>query len=92
MAAHVASQPKSLRVLGALRRHTHTSSQLPVRITALILVSLLLLASSFGVDVLLGAFAAGIVVRLGRPASTWRWCPGSSTPSGTGCSFPSSSW
>jgi len=64
-AAYVASQPKPLRVLGALRRHTHTSSQLPVRITALILVSLLLLASSFGVDVLLGAFAAGIVVRVG---------------------------
>lgn len=65
VAAYVASQPKSIRVLGALRRHTHTSSQLPVRITALILVSLLLLASSFGVDVLLGAFTAGIVVRLG---------------------------
>ena len=64
-AAALASQPKSMRVLGALRRHTHTSGQLPVRITALILVSLLLLASTFGVDVLIGAFAAGIVVRLG---------------------------
>ncbi len=64
-AAVAASQPKSVRVLAALRRHTHTSSQLPVRITALILAGLLLLASTFGVDVLLGAFAAGIVVRLG---------------------------
>ena len=63
--AIIASQPKSVRIVGALRRHTHTSGQLPVRVTALILVALLWLASSFGIDVLLGAFAAGIVVRLG---------------------------
>jgi Kef-type K+ transport system membrane component KefB len=65
VAASIASRPKSVRVLASLRRHTDTSSQLPVRVTALILVSLLLLASTFGIDVLLGAFAAGIVVRLG---------------------------
>ena len=64
-AAVVASQAKPLRIQKALQRHTHSSSQLPVRVTALILMALLWLASSFGVDVLLGAFAAGIVVRLG---------------------------
>jgi Kef-type K+ transport system membrane component KefB len=65
VAAYLASRSRSLRIQEALRRHTHTSGQLPIRVSALILVALLWLASSFGVDVLLGAFAAGIVVRLG---------------------------
>jgi Kef-type K+ transport system membrane component KefB len=64
-AAVLASRSTPVRFLASLQRHTHSSGQLPVRVTALILVSLLLLASAFGVDVLLGAFAAGIVVRLG---------------------------
>jgi Kef-type K+ transport system membrane component KefB len=65
VAAVLASRPRSMRFLTTLRRHTHTSSQLPIRVTALVLVGLLWLASNFGVDVLLGAFAAGIVIRLG---------------------------
>lgn len=41
----------------------HTSGQLMVRIVVLLLVLLVLLASELGLDVLLGAFAAGLIVR-----------------------------
>jgi len=63
--AVLAARPKSLRVVASLTRHTHGVGQLPVRITVLILVALLWLTTSVGLDALLGAFAAGILVRLG---------------------------
>jgi Kef-type K+ transport system membrane component KefB len=64
--AAVAAGRSTSGLLGSfLQRHTHSSGQLPIRVTALILVGLLWLAASFGIDVLLGAFAAGIVVRVG---------------------------
>ncbi len=40
------------------------SAQLPVRVSLMFIVLLVLLAETLGLDVLLGAFAAGIVVRL----------------------------
>ena len=64
-AALVATHQKATWLVRALKRHTHSSSQLPVRATTLVLVFLLWLSYKFGLDVLLGAFAAGIVVRLG---------------------------
>jgi flagellin-like protein len=64
-AALVATRQKSTWLVRALKRHTDSSSQLPVRATTLVLVFLLWLSYKFGLDVLLGAFAAGIVVRLG---------------------------
>jgi hypothetical protein len=47
-----------------LNRHLESSAQLPVRVSLLLIVLLVLLAETSGLDVLLGAFAAGIVVRL----------------------------
>ncbi|NUP37079.1 MAG: cation:proton antiporter [Streptomyces sp.] len=42
----------------------HSSGQFAVRFVMLLLVGMLALASSFGLDVLLGAFAAGVLTRL----------------------------
>jgi len=51
------------RTWGFLNRSLRTSGQLPVRLTVLLVFALVLLASSLGLDVILGAFAAGIIVR-----------------------------
>jgi Kef-type K+ transport system membrane component KefB len=56
------SQPPS--VVSLLNRHLESSAQLPVRVSLLFIVLLVLLAETLGLDVLLGAFAAGVVVRL----------------------------
>ncbi len=47
-----------------MERSMHSSSQLPVRACMLLLVALAFLAEDLGLDVILGAFAAGMVVRL----------------------------
>jgi Kef-type K+ transport system membrane component KefB len=41
-----------------------TSGQLPVRLTVALLIALVALAEEFGLDLILGAFSAGIIVRL----------------------------
>lgn len=51
------------RLVRVLSRHLESSAQLPVRLSLLMIVLLVLLANRLGLDVLLGAFAAGIVVR-----------------------------
>lgn len=63
-AAAVASRSHTPKVLAVLQKHLHSSAQLPVRISVLLVVLLVWVASELGLDVLLGAFAAGIVVRL----------------------------
>ena len=50
------------RVLAFLSRQMHASTQLPVRISLLILAALFVLAEQFGFESILGAFAAGMVV------------------------------
>lgn len=60
----VATRARSPRVVGLMQRHMHSSVQLPVRIAVLMVVGLVWVASHLGLDVLLGAFAAGIIVRL----------------------------
>lgn len=50
-----------------LRSGAETSSQTTVRATVLLLVSLLLLSDRLGLDAVLGAFAAGIVLRVAIP-------------------------
>jgi Kef-type K+ transport system membrane component KefB len=60
----VAARPYPPRVMGLLHRHLQSSAQLPVRIAVLFILALVYLAFRLGLDVLLGAFAAGIVVRL----------------------------
>jgi len=62
--AVLASRPRAPRTLELLRKHLHTSSQLPVRIVFLIVITLSWVAYRVGLDVLLGAFAAGIIVRI----------------------------
>jgi Kef-type K+ transport system membrane component KefB len=63
-AALLASRPWGGRVVGLLRRGLTASSQLPVRMTLLFMLALAAVANSLGVDVLLGAFAAGVIVRI----------------------------
>ncbi|HEX2096475.1 MAG TPA: cation:proton antiporter [Solirubrobacterales bacterium] len=48
----------------ALERTFEASSQLAVRITVVLVFGLVLLASELGLDVLLGGFVAGMIVRL----------------------------
>lgn len=52
------------RLVAMLGRHLHSSSQLPVRISVTLVVFLVYLATKLSLDVLLGAFAAGVIVRL----------------------------
>jgi len=47
-----------------LRRHIDSTAQLPVRISVVLVVLMVYLALQLSLDVLLGAFAAGVVVRL----------------------------
>jgi len=52
------------RSWGAIERTFESSSQLAVRIAVVVIFALVLLASGLGLDLLLGGFAAGIIVRL----------------------------
>jgi Kef-type K+ transport system membrane component KefB len=56
------------RFMALLDRSMHTTSQLPVRVCVLLLVALVYVARDFGFDVILGAFAAGMVVSLASPS------------------------
>ncbi len=58
---------KDRRVADLVQLGSESSSQTPVRITMLLLVSLLVLAGELGLDVVLGAFAAGVVLRVTLP-------------------------
>jgi Kef-type K+ transport system membrane component KefB len=57
------------KVLNVIERGQETSSQTAVRLTALLLVALLAVAEGFGLDVVLGAFVAGIITKQLAPAS-----------------------
>jgi Kef-type K+ transport system membrane component KefB len=52
------------RLVAMLGRHLESSSQLPVRISVTLVIFLVYLATKLSLDVLLGAFAAGVIVRL----------------------------
>jgi Kef-type K+ transport system membrane component KefB len=65
-------RPWGRAITETLSRGLHASSQLPVRIAMVLTVGLVFVASHLGLDVLVGAFAAGIVVRVAmdtRPGS-----------------------
>ena len=64
LAALLAVQVHPPRFVSLLRRHLHSTSQLPVRISVLLVILLVDVAVKLSLDVLLGAFAAGVVVRL----------------------------
>ena len=48
---------------GALRAGLHSSNQLPIRLCLLLVALLVWIAAELGLDLLLGAFAAGVVMR-----------------------------
>ncbi len=58
------------RVRAVLERGYHTSSQTALRFTMLLLILLLAMADVFGLDVVLGAFVAGVIVRQLAPPTT----------------------
>jgi Kef-type K+ transport system membrane component KefB len=64
VSAMLAAQVHPPRLVRLLRRHLNSTSQLPIRISVLLVVLLVYLAYELSLDVLLGAFAAGMVVRL----------------------------
>ena len=59
----LAARTRPPQLVAMLSRHLESSAQLPVRVSLLLIVLLVLLAETLGLDVLLGAFAAGIVVK-----------------------------
>ncbi len=54
-------------IILVLQQKMHTSAQLPVRLAVLVLASLVILARNFGLDSILGALAAGVLVALASP-------------------------
>jgi Kef-type K+ transport system membrane component KefB len=65
--AFIALRFRPPRVILLLQAKMHTSAQLPVRIAILVLASLVILARDLGLDAILGALAAGVVVALASP-------------------------
>jgi Kef-type K+ transport system membrane component KefB len=59
----LAARPHPPKIIRLLHRHLHSTAQLPVRVAVLFVFGLVYLAFRLGLDVLLGAFTAGIVVR-----------------------------
>ncbi|MBM3687096.1 MAG: hypothetical protein FJW85_08875 [Actinobacteria bacterium] len=57
------------RLVNVIERGQESSSQTAVRLTALLLIALLAVAEGFGLDVVLGAFVAGIITKQLAPAS-----------------------
>jgi Kef-type K+ transport system membrane component KefB len=62
--AWLAMRPRSPRLARMVTATLGTSVQLAVRLTMLVIVLMLWIADTFNLDVLLGAFAAGIIMRL----------------------------
>jgi len=57
-----AVQGRTPPVIRVLSRTLHQSSQLPIRIVVVLLVGLAVLADAFGLDLALGALAAGMII------------------------------
>ena len=69
-AVGVAARPPKL--LELLSRHMHKSTQLPLRMSMLMLAALLLLADRFGFDSIFGAFAGGMILGQATRGETGR--------------------
>ena len=63
------------RVARIIATGTEATSQSTLRWVVVLLIGLLLIANSLGLDVILGAFAAGIVLRLAQPPDIERLEP-----------------
>ncbi len=64
VAAAVGMGLRPPRILAMLERTMHASSQLPVRVSLLLIAGLFVLAEQFGFESIFGAFAAGMIVGL----------------------------
>ena len=62
--AYLSATARPLPAIRLLKRMMHTSAQLPVRVSLLVLASLIVVTKQFGLDSVLGAMAAGVVVSL----------------------------
>jgi Kef-type K+ transport system membrane component KefB len=65
--ALVALKYRPPRLVVLLQQKMDTSAQLPVRLAILVLASLVILARNLGLDSILGAIAAGVLVSLASP-------------------------
>ncbi|MGR8952743.1 MAG: cation:proton antiporter, partial [Gammaproteobacteria bacterium] len=63
-AANIALTARSSRLIEIMRRTMQSSSQLPVRICILLQILFVALAAKFGLNIVMGAFAAGMVAGL----------------------------
>jgi Kef-type K+ transport system membrane component KefB len=59
--------PRARRIVDLVRHHAETTSQAPIRLVLLLLAGMLVLSEAFGLDVILGAFVAGVIVRMLLP-------------------------
>ncbi len=75
----------------ALERTFESSSQLAVRVTVVLVFGLVLLAGELGLDILLGGFVAGMIVRAALKGHELQVFESKLTAVGFGSSFPSSS-
>ncbi|MFN8168918.1 MAG: cation:proton antiporter [Candidatus Nanopelagicales bacterium] len=71
MVARLPGRMMTQRVRELMDRGHTTSSQTAVRWTVLLLIGLLTLASFFGLDAVLGAFIAGVILRQYAPPSSY---------------------
>ncbi len=62
--AWFAGRPRPPAFIDAMSRHLDSSSQLPVRLVMLLVTSMVVMAVALGLDMLIGAFAAGLIGRL----------------------------
>ena len=65
IAAALALLPKPPRFVAFLGATMNSTSQLPVRLAIMVLAILIAIAEKFGLDLILGAFTAGMIVSLG---------------------------
>src|SRR5262245_33156312 len=68
-AVYVALNFRPSRVIMTLQAKMHTSAQLPMRLSILLLACLVILAKRFGIDSILGALAAGVLISLMAPGA-----------------------
>jgi Kef-type K+ transport system membrane component KefB len=64
VAANIALNTRSSRLIDMLTRTMQSSGQLPVRLCILLQILFVALAAKFGLNIVMGAFTAGIVVGL----------------------------
>ena len=61
--AFLAGRPQSSRFTETMHRNLTTTSQMPVRFIMLVIAAMVALATVLGLDMLLGAFASGLIVK-----------------------------